>query len=249
MISFSVINYSWIAVAVITLIVLVVTKIRAPYGRHTTDKWGKMIDNKWGWFFMELPALMICPLIAILGPTPKSDLSWLLIGLWSLHYFNRTIIFPFRLKTTGKKMPLTIVFSAIFFNSVNGILNGYYLGYLAPNEQSLLSVHSIIGLILFFGGMYINHRTDSKLIALRKEQKGYQIPKKWLFEYISCPNHFGEIVEWVGFAIIAWSLPAVTFAIWTFCNLVPRALNHHEWYQEHFDDYPKQRKAVIPFLW
>ncbi len=63
------------------------------------------------------------------------------------------------------------------------------------------------------------------------------------------PNHFGEIVEWAGFAIIAWSLPALTFAIWTFSNLVPRALNHHDWYREHFQDYPKKRKAVLPWLW
>jgi 3-oxo-5-alpha-steroid 4-dehydrogenase 1 len=84
---------------------------------------------------------------------------------------------------------------------------------------------------------------------LRKKQEGYQIPRRWLFKYISCPNHFGEIIEWVGFAVVAWSVPAVTFAVWTFCNLVPRALNHHEWYQENFEDYPKNRKAVLPKVW
>jgi len=243
------INYGWIGIAIITLLVLVVFKIRAPYGRHANDRWGGMIDNRLGWFLMELPAFLICPLLAIFGPSEKDSIEWLLIGLWSLHYFNRTIIFPLRIRTKGKKMPLVIVFSAIFFNGVNGFLNGYFIGFMEYSGGELLSINVLIGVAIFFGGMFINQYTDSLLIALRKEQKGYQIPRKWLFEFISCPNHFGEIVEWIGFAIIAWSLPALTFAIWTFSNLVPRALNHHAWYQEHFKEYPKKRKTVIPWIW
>ena len=144
-------------------------------------------------------------------------------------------------------MPLTIVFSAIFFNGVNGFLNGFYLGFLAPSDQVLSTPNVFIGVALFAAGMFINRYTDAKLIGLRSKNEGYQIPRKWLFEYISCPNHFGEIVEWVGFAIIAWNLPAITFAVWTSCNLVPRALNHHQWYKEHFDDYPKQYCRTSPF--
>jgi hypothetical protein len=34
----------------------------------------------------------------------------------------------------------------------------------------------------------------------------------------------GEILEWIGFAIACQSLPAAAFAIYTFCNLFPRAL-------------------------
>lgn len=246
---FEILNYVWIGIAVITFLTLVFTKIRAPYGRHANDKWGKMIDNKWGWFWMELPAFLIFPLLTIFGPRDKDILTWILVSLWSLHYFNRTIIFPFRLRTKGKKMPLTIVFSALFFNGMNGFLNGYFLGFIAPADGDYMSWNVIIGVLLFFTGLFINQLTDTKLIRLRKAQEGYVIPRKWLFEYISCPNHFGEIVEWIGFAIAACSLPAMTFAIWTSCNLIPRALNHHDWYRENFSDYPKRRKAVIPFIW
>lgn len=246
---FNTLNFVWIGIAVVTFLVLVIFKIRAPYGRHTTSGWGKMISNKWGWFWMELPAFLLFPLLTIVGPREKDLLTWILVGMWGVHYLNRTIIFPFRLKTHGKKMPLTIVFSALFFNGMNGFLNGYYLGFLAPEDTTGITVNLVVGIALFFLGMYINMSTDSRLIALRKENHGYQIPKGWLFRYISCPNHFGEIVEWTGFAIAAWSVPALTFAVWTFCNLAPRALNHHAWYHENFEDYPKKRKALIPFVW
>jgi hypothetical protein len=36
--------------------------------------------------------------------------------------------------------------------------------------------------------------------------------------------------------------------VWTAANLIPRALGHHAWYRGHFADYPRARRAVIPFL-
>jgi hypothetical protein len=69
-----------------------------------------------------------------------------------------------------------------------------------------------------------------------------------LFRYISCPNLLGELIEWLGFAILCWNLPALTFFIWTSANLIPRALSHHRWYKEKFNNYPPERKAIIPFL-
>jgi hypothetical protein len=56
-------------------------------------------------------------------------------------------------------------------------------------------------------------------------------------------------VEWAGFAVTAWSLPAAAFAVFTFCNIGPRGAHHHHWYKERFKDYPTQRRAVIPFIW
>lgn len=78
---------------------------------------------------------------------------------------------------------------------------------------------------------------------------GYKIPRGGAFEWVSGANFFGEIVEWVGFAIAAWSLPAAAFAFFTFCNIGPRGLHHHQWYKQRFKDYPADRKALIPFLW
>lgn len=239
----------WAGIGVLVFFILVFFNIKAPYGRHSSDQWGPVIDNKWGWFWMELPAFIVMPLFALIGPEPKSEYLYLLVFLWSYHYFFRTFVFPFRLKTKNKKMPLVIVCSALLFNGINGLVNGYFLGFISKSSQEVLSINVMIGLIVFCLGMIINRHADKKLISLRKKDQGYFIPKGGLFNYISCPNHFGEIVEWAGFAIIAWSVPALSFFIWTFCNLVPRALNHHQWYQSYFKDYPNKRKAIIPFIW
>ncbi|MFV1976543.1 MAG: DUF1295 domain-containing protein [Candidatus Scalindua sp.] len=244
---FYILAWVWIVIPIIIFPILL--KIRVPYGRHANPDWGPMIDNHWGWFWMEVPALFTFPLLAIFGPTEKDALSWILIAIWAIHYINRVLIFPFRLKTKGKRMPLAIAASAVFFNLINGFVNGFYIGFVKGQSGDLLNLLAIIGIVVFFIGFGINLLADSKLIALRKQGQGYQIPRGWLFNYISCPNHFGEIMEWIGFAIAARNLPALSFAVWTFCNLAPRAKNHHSWYLEHFKEYPNKRKVLLPLLW
>ncbi|MFN8284270.1 MAG: DUF1295 domain-containing protein [Chitinophagales bacterium] len=239
----------WMIVAIILLPVQL--KITAPYGRHTNEKAGFLIPNKLGWFLMELPSLLI--MVYFLFRTYNENynsVSFFLFFCWILHYINRTIIFPLRTKTANKKMPVIIVFSAIFFNGMNAPLNGYFLFKFAHyTDAHFTSVLFILGLILFITGAFINNYADTILINLRKPgHTEYAIPKDFLFNYISAPNLFGEMIEWIGFALMAQHLPALSFAVWTICNLLPRAVSHHNWYLQHFPDYPKNRKAVIPFL-
>ena len=107
----------------------------------------------------------------------------------------------------------------------------------------------IVGAAIFGLGMLINIQSDNILLGLRKEgDTGYHIPRGGGYRWVSCPNYLGEILEWIGFAIASWSLGGLAFAVWTMSNLVPRALSSHGWYHRTFDDYPAERKAVLPFL-
>ena len=223
--------------------------VRAPYGRHIRKGWGPEISNKLGWMLMEFPSFIIILYFLIISH--QSSYASLLSILWLIHYFNRTFIFPFRIRTKGKRIPLAIVSSGIFFNIINAGLNGYYLSYLEHyNAASFNGWNFYLGILLFLIGFYINQKSDSILIHLRKPNEiGYKIPKTFLFKYISCPNHFGEIIQWSGFAVMAANFPATSFLIWTAANLLPRAAEHHKWYKEKFENYPKSRKALIPKLW
>ncbi|MBN9293643.1 MAG: DUF1295 domain-containing protein [Flavobacteriia bacterium] len=242
-------TWIWIAVALVTFIALL--KITAPYGRHTKSSWGPLIDNKLGWFIMEFFVLIVLSYFVITGSNVQSVTNFIIIGFFALHYLNRSIIFPLRIKTNGKKMPVSIMLMAMFFNLNNGFLIGYYLGeFRVYSLEWLQTPQFIIGTLIFAAGMFINWHSDTLLIHLRKPgETGYKIPKGGLFNYVSCPNLFGETIEWAGFAILTWSLPGFAFFIWTFANLIPRAISHHKWYKEKFPDYPKERKAVFPFLW
>jgi 3-oxo-5-alpha-steroid 4-dehydrogenase 1 len=239
----------WIVIGVITFFYLL--KQTAPYGRHTTAQWGPLIDNKLGWFLMEFFVLVVLYCFLLTGGVSINLTSAIMIGLFTFHYLNRSILFPLRIKTKGKKMPLVIMLSAMGFNMMNGFLLGYYFGNFAHYTVDWLTdPRFIIGSLIFVVGLVINWHSDGILINLRKPgETGYKIPNGGLFTWVSCPNLLGEIIEWLGFAILTWSLPGLVFVIWTFANVAPRAVSHHAWYQTRFSEYPKKRKAIFPYVW
>lgn len=229
-------------------------KIPAPFGRFSNKKWGIRVDNRIGWFIMEFPALFVFPFILFSAPN-QTWMSYFVpicaVSCWTIHYFHRTLIYPFRIRSTKKAMPIAVMSIALFCNCANGIFLGYYYAYLYRYSALLpIDVARIaIGIGLFIVGMYINITHDTILINLRDEsetQSGYKIPAGALFERSSCPNLLGEIIEWTGFLVISWSLPALSMALWTCANLIPRSISVHKWYQSTFKEYPLQRGALIP---
>lgn len=240
--------YLWMATGAFVFLLLL--KVTAPYGRHSSSKWGPQVNNRLGWILMEAPGMILLLLFVLTGAHRQNAMSWTLISFYLFHYVNRTFVFPFRLRTKAKKMPLLIMVLAIFFNLVNGTLIGYYFANFAQyTANELIGARFIAGAVLFSWGVYINWDYDNRLIHLRKPgETGYKLPEGGLFGFVSCPNHLGEIIEWTGFAIMCWNLAAVSFLVWTVANLIPRALSHHKWYRQQFVNYPARRKAIFPFL-
>jgi hypothetical protein len=231
---FETLIWAWIALGVFTFGYLFIQP--APYGRHATKEWGPMIPSWVGWILMEAPSpLLIAYCFYLAPPSMSFDAigSWVLGGLWLIHYLHRALIQPLSNPGGNKPMPFFVSASAIFFNLVNGYVNGRGLTLFNDHYgKAWLHQYSTgIGLTLFSIGFFINRHSDSILMNLRKPgETGYKIPQGGLYPYISCPNYFGEMVEWIGFAIAAWSLPAFSFAVWTIANLAPRAFTHHRWY-------------------
>ncbi|XP_062866107.1 3-oxo-5-alpha-steroid 4-dehydrogenase 2a [Trichomycterus rosablanca] len=220
-----------------------------PYGRYV-EVGGRnvMVPAKVAWLVQELPSFLI-PVLLMLSTESTTGLGRnLLLGTFCLHYFHRTFIYS--LLTKGTASPLSIVVSAAVFCSLNGFLQGHAMLHCVRYDASWRAdVRFVTGLVLFFTGMGINIHSDHVLRNLRKPgEVTYKIPKGGMFELVSGANFFGEILEWWGYALATWTLPAFAFALFTACSIGPRALHHHRYYLKNFDDYPKTRKAVIPFL-
>ncbi len=246
---YQILVYGWMAAGLCVFFYLF--KVKAPFGRHTRAGWGPVIDNRLGWIFMEAMVLIVLFATLAIGSRDLNMPVKIMLGLFAAHYLHRALIFPWFLRTSGKKMPMAIVFSAMGFNVVNGFLLGYYFSYFADYPADWFKdARFWVGSIVFVSGAALNIHTDYALIRLRKPgETGYRIPAGRWFDRVSCPNHLGEILEWIGFAVLTWSLPGLAFAFWTFANLAPRAWAHHQWYKAQFPEYPVHRKALIPALW
>lgn len=237
------------ALAGITALSLVF--VTAPYGRHSRAGWGPTIPSRLGWLVMESPAVLAFVGFYLAGDHRAETAPLVMLGLWLVHYGHRSFIFPFRMRSAGKRMPVLIALLAIAFNLLNAYVNATWIAELGSYRTGWLTdPRFVAGAALFATGFAINVRADSVLFRLRRPgQTGYAIPRGGLYERVSCPNYLGELIEWTGWAVLTWSLAGLSFAVYTAANLVPRALAHHRWYRTTFGaDYPARRKALIPFV-
>ncbi|XP_057489779.1 steroid 5-alpha-reductase DET2 [Actinidia eriantha] len=231
--------------------------LQAPYGKHRRPGWGPTISPPLAWFLMESPTLWLTLLLFPMGRHRSSPKAQFLISPFLLHYLHRTILYPLRLhrrreRETATGFPVTIAALAFLFNLWNSYLQARWVSHHADYEtDSWFWWRFSCGLAVFASGMAANVRSDMTLVALKGEGGGgYKIPRGGLFGLVSCPNYFGEIVEWLGWALMSWSWAGLGFFLYCCANLVPRAQAHHKWYLEKFgEDYPKKRKAVIPFVY
>ncbi|XP_027034713.1 3-oxo-5-alpha-steroid 4-dehydrogenase 2a isoform X1 [Tachysurus fulvidraco] len=225
-------------------------KVNTQYGRYveTIKAPGVMVPSKIAWFIQELPSVLIPVFLLLTTDTLHGLGRDVLLWTFCLHYFHRTFIYS--LLNKGRPCPLFIMVWAVVFCSLNGFLQGHYMLHCAHYDDLWhKDVRFIVGLLLFFSGMAINIHSDHILRNLRKPGEiTYKIPQGGMFELVSGANFFGEILEWCGYAIATWSLPTFSFAFFTVCSIGPRAYHHHRYYIKKFDNYPKSRKAVIPFL-
>ncbi|MFW9942468.1 MAG: methyltransferase [Candidatus Thorarchaeota archaeon] len=232
------------------LIFIILFFIPAGYGQYVDKKWGPTINNKFGWFIMEIPAVIVYLIYYLVGDHKKDLIPLIFMSIWMIHYMQRTFLFPFLIHGI-QPMPISIILSGFVFNCINAYLQARWIYTFSTIYviKWIFTLMFIIGISIFICGFIINLHSDYIVRNLRKAgETEYKIPYGGMFRYVSCPSYFGEIMEWIGWAIMTWSFPGLVFAVWTFANLAPRARSNHLWYLNTFSDYPKNRKALIPFL-
>ncbi|XP_020788500.2 3-oxo-5-alpha-steroid 4-dehydrogenase 1 [Boleophthalmus pectinirostris] len=225
--------------------------VDVPYGRYASSKYGFPVNVKFAWFVQELPAILVPFLLVFLTSAAKISMmpNQLIIVMYFCHYIHRSLLYPFLIRG-GKPTPFVSFALAVIFCIYNGYMQIRYLSHYAEYPAGWVSHPCfILGFLLWLFGWVVNMHSDHILRNLREPgETGYKIPRGGIFEYVSGANFFGEIIEWAGFALAAQSAQSLAFSIFTTIVLSSRAFSHHKWYHEKFDDYPKNRKALIPFL-
>lgn len=240
------------ALAVVVFVALFY--VRAGYGMFRSSAWGLSIDNRWGWVLMEAPVFFVLLALWWGSEVRFHPAPLIFFLLFELHYFQRSFIFPCLLKGNSR-MPLSIVGLGVLFNVLNGVMQGEWLFYLAPEElysEAWLSTPSFgLGLLVFVAGMGINLHSDGVIRHLRKPgDTRHYLPQQGMYRYVTSANYFGELLEWTGFAVLTASPAAWVFVLWTFANLAPRAHTIRNRYRSEFGrEAVGHRKRLIPFIY
>ena len=245
--------FDWVVMAIFGAAVVTavaVVFISAPYGRHTREGWGPSLPGRLAWILMETPPVVFFAWVFWQGAARGEWIPLIFLALWQVHYVHRAFIFPFRLRIGGKRTPWVIVVLALVFNVPNAYVNARWISHFGVYESAWLWSPAFgLGVLLFGAGLLINLHSDSILMNLRGPgETGYKIPRGGLFRWVTAPNYLGELLEWLGWAVATWSLSGLAFFVYAVANLAPRAWTHHRWYREQFPEYPKERRALVPFL-
>lgn len=228
--------------------------VDAGYGRFYAPKWGPAIDNRLGWMLMEAPVFVAMLLLWWLSDRREDGIRLVFLLLFELHYFHRAFVFPWLMRGRSK-MPLSIIGTAVLFNTLNAYMQGGWLFYVSPvdyySADWLTSLPFLVGTALFLLGMGVNIHSDRIIRNLRKPgDTAHYLPRGGMFRWVTSANYFGELVEWTGFAILTWSVSGAVFALWTFANLAPRAARIYNGYRQEFPEQLDTRttKRIIPFI-
>lgn len=229
--------------------------VKAGYGMFRTRSWGWSVPNKVGWVLMEAPSFVVMGLWAWKAGVEAYTPQAVFVGLFMLHYFQRSFVFPLLMK--GKsRMPLAIMAMGILFNVINAtLLAASFFSCALPGkyEPATFWTNPLpwVGAAIFFIGMAINLHADHVIRNLRKPgDTRHYLPEKGFYRYVTSANYFGELVEWSGFALLTASPAAWVFVWWTAANLVPRA---DAIYKRYCEEFGKQavgsRKRIIPYIY
>jgi len=231
------------------LVLISLLLMTAPYGRHFKPGWGPALPNRLAWMLMELPALLVISILVLTEPLSYQPIVLIPLSMWVVHYAYRSFVFPYLMHPSNNTFPVQLVVYAVLFNVLNGKNNADALLMNAQQDGNWLSLHFVVGFCVFIAGFIIHIQSDNIIRRLRKPgETGYQIPYGGLFEKVSSPQYLGEMIQWFGWALMTASLAGLAFALFTVCNLLPRAVSNQRWYRQQFPDYPKQRKILIPGL-
>lgn len=227
-------------------------------GRFSRSDKGLKFGSKVGWVVMEFPALVVFPVIFFMGRNAFETVPLFFLAIWMMHYSNRALVTPLLMRVQpGSKSSFDI--SVILLGWLSLTLHSYFnAAYISEyGEHYTVSWFQdprfLVGLAIYLFGFILNVRSDSILRNLRSknpspDEPRYKIPYGGGFRWVSCPQYLGEIISFVGLAVMTWNLGALFVLAITVANLVPRAIYTHKWFHKTFEDYPAERKAIIPYL-
>lgn len=197
---------------------------------------------------VSMVILYSAPIVALFasarGYLPNASLiQWAVFGAVFIHFTKRVLESLFLHKYSSHAGLFTTILIASFYSTA-----AYLIGWMNRNPISAMDAWFALGIALFAAGMAGNFYHHKLLADLRKGSFDYFIPEGGLFEFAVCPHYLFEILTWLGIALLSRHLAAWLILLFIAAYLTARSLRTLKWYHDKFPDFPKDRKAILPFI-
>ena len=129
----------------------------------------------------------------------------------------------------------------------------YALSVARPDGETLWTDRVGLGLALVgqLGNLYHHYLLASLRSggAPKPGAKRYVVPRGGLFELVTCPHYFFEVIAWVGVGLASRHVYSILVASAMCSYLLARSKTTTLWYLTKLkDEYPASRKHMIPYL-
>ena len=191
------------------------------------------------------------------GGDSRTVSSGLLLAAWLLHYIHRGLIHPWVMPYGSKTTPLGICIGGMIPNWTFCSALALHLAYAGYPPGYLCDVRFIAGALIFVAGYVMNRWADLHLRSIRLESQArggpkYVVPRAGPFRLVCNANYLGELIQWIGFALMSSSAVAVLWVVFCLSTFLPRSVRTLDWYKNSgkFDaaEIPAGWCAVIPFI-
>lgn len=174
----------------------------------------------------------------------------LLMGL--VHFGKRIYESIFVHKFSRDTMPIKNLFvNVVYYWLLFGVSCGYGLFNDGYKESTSFGALKYLFAVLFFYSEFKNYKCHIIQKIAKEESNGeYKIlPNKEGFQYVTCANYFWEFLSWLMFSLFTNSLNFYVFTLAGLYIMTKWALEKHASFRNLFGErYPRERKAMIPFL-
>ncbi|MED6205897.1 hypothetical protein PIB30_022028 [Stylosanthes scabra] len=247
------------ALSVVSLVSLTNTGFSEMRGKHlnyskfwnaTTADYSKQIklSSRAGMLLLYTPAFLAGAASFFIFPNDGLR-STLLNSAVTFHFLKRILEVLFVHKYSGfmyldSAIPITLSYfvsaATMTYTQHLTVTEGL------PEPQIDLMYPGVAVFLIGIIGNFYHHCILSKLRG--EGEKEYKIPKGGLFGLVICPHYLFEITVFYGISMISQTVYALCFAVGTTFYLVGRSYATRKWYVSKFEDFPKNVKAVIPFI-
>ncbi|OMO94432.1 hypothetical protein COLO4_16342 [Corchorus olitorius] len=205
------------------------------------------VPSKVGMFLLYAPTFLAG--LASFWLFPDGDLRFLLVkSAVTLHFFKRLFEVLFIHKYSGGMAVDTMIIILVsYFTLSSSLIYTQFLTQGLPQPSVDLKYPGIVFFLIGISGNFYHHYLLSKLRP-NKGSKDYKIPTRGLFGLVICPHYLFEILGFLGLSLISQTLYSFSVSIGSAFYLMGRSYVTRKWYLSKFEDFPKEVKALIPYV-
>ncbi|CAL9080202.1 unnamed protein product [Musa textilis] len=205
------------------------------------------VSSRVGMLLLYTPALVAAAAAFAVPAVVADDRCRLLALALALHFFKRDLEVLFIHQYSGNMiLNSAIPITLSYFTGTVCMIYAQYVTQGVPGPTLDLKVAGEVLFLVGITGNFYHHHLLSKL--REKGDKTYKIPKGGLFELVICPHYLFEVIVFIGFCLISQTLYSFFFALGTLWYLMGRSYATRRWYLSKFENFPRQVKALIPYV-